>query len=860
MNHRISWRSLSMKANILFVAWALGLITLLGVTGVAVARSSYYFSPSDVSGSTWSWLVVGETNYVRKAEMHVRVYFDSPRGNKIFIENMNYCTGGAPDIVQSGDKIAQDGMTNGKKVTRFTFGTVDSNGGNAPKTLFGRKYIATSNCSGDTNVGLYSRILGPESQDLKLRYDRWLKKYWLPVDVEHIDERWPSAYDGIQNMFRIRAETSDGTTPQIWQSENKTGYGVTVEQAQELPKYSNYTVRFGSNCSFNPASEKLYFYDLDNAGGGGAQPTDGPEIKVKLYKGLPGEAVDNQIKLSGGGGRNGPDGKTWIPGNIANGKAEPSFVMQPGYKYKIVIEDVYENNTLQFSTPTDGVFWERPCDNTEPTLNIQCDGSPRVFGIAWDKDLNGVENDDGSPRKYKVELLYGNGDPVAGVGAQFTTRGDKRYSFDISDTGRGYKVRVTDYDNYGNNKGYQTTNPTGVLKDVGCASRDITCSVVDAVFVVGTDDTFKVTLKNNSGAFGSPNIFVWAKNSAGNIVAGSSSIQIDASKYTGKNTKTITSPDIPISPGAVNIFTIYAKVVLQDGTQIFGPSDGDCGEVKSGRQPFFNVEGGDIVSRSDVFGHVKATKDDKGSAGQIAIFAGLAGKIQGVRPGLGLPDVSNRTSLAFANIEKNLPPSGALYGGGLDANLLPTLDPEYSDFGGTDYNSGTLDLSTLDAGEYKYTYSGTFPLKLRGDVAAGTRVIIDSSKAVYITENITYNSGNDIDSLPLLVVHAPRIVVVGSVSEIHGIFHADNNFYTCGLISGPTYTSFKQNEYDEICNNTSLKVYGAVITKNLHLSRTKGNWPTSDPAEMFYYTPEVWLPRGQRTYKYDSFVSLPPVL
>ncbi|QQS19119.1 hypothetical protein IPL68_03715 [Candidatus Saccharibacteria bacterium] len=71
------------------------------------------------------------------------------------------------------------------------------------------------------------------------------------------------------------------------------------------------------------------------------------------------------------------------------------------------------------------------------------------------------------------------------------------------------------------------------------------------------------------------------------------------------------------------------------------------------------------------------------------------------------------------------------------------------------------------------------------------------------------------------------------------------------------------------CQNR-LTVYGAVAANKLVLSRTYGSLIAvpgvpAEPAENFYYSPELWLAQdGANTangpVRYDSYVSLPPVL
>ncbi len=127
-----------------------------------------------------------------------------------------------------------------------------------------------------------------------------------------------------------------------------------------------------------------------------------------------------------------------------------------------------------------------------------------------------------------------------------------------------------------------------------------------------------------------------------------------------------------------------------------------------------------------------------------------------------------------------------------------------------------------------------------------------------------------------LVVYGGNIYIDPGVSQLDGVYIAQPNGATGGKIytcSDPASDGFPSTNQlnggggPNSCKNT-LTVNGAMIAKSLKLYRSNGDYqtPGSPAAEIFNYTPAVWLAvpdslRGSKSSgRYDAITSLPPIL
>ncbi|MCA9324762.1 hypothetical protein KDA23_01695 [Candidatus Saccharibacteria bacterium] len=165
-----------------------------------------------------------------------------------------------------------------------------------------------------------------------------------------------------------------------------------------------------------------------------------------------------------------------------------------------------------------------------------------------------------------------------------------------------------------------------------------------------------------------------------------------------------------------------------------------------------------------------------------------------------------------------------------------------------------------------------------GFVPAGEHVFYAYSD-VLITNPIRYaNSGSwsNLSSIPSfkLVVVGGNILIRGDVSQLDGLYVAEpdgsgngGNIYTCASNSGVPADITDPGTYD-LCNH-KLTINGAFAAKQIQFLRTTGSVGQAqnnssneaNAAEVFHYSPEMWLPRPSSLNPNWTAVSgLPPVL
>ncbi|PID30718.1 hypothetical protein CSA80_04340 [Candidatus Saccharibacteria bacterium] len=330
-------------------------------------------------------------------------------------------------------------------------------------------------------------------------------------------------------------------------------------------------------------------------------------------------------------------------------------------------------------------------------------------------------------------------------------------------------------------------------------------------------------------------------------------------------------PGIPFTPSVPGTYQLQWS--LSGLLNVTCPGVGSFETGNAGFRPYFEVVGGDILSGGDIRAWNRngdPAGNYMGGGSQLAALA--MGNVDDFITGAGLPGSTAAQSgrgLAFANTTA----SGNRYGGGYAVSPpVPTAPPQ-------DFTlSGVVDLATLGADG---TYYASGNITLHGQLSTGRQVtiVVRGGGNVFIDGNITYGSYNAADpsSIPRLtvIVQNGNVSVRRNVTEIHGVYYvqgsgAHGNFYSCTDTINTPITFTTPDAYN-LCNN-SLSVYGAVSANRLVLGRTYGTYHTNSagtpvaPAESFLYTPELWLaPDGTSSDsdamgRYDSFVSLPPIL
>jgi hypothetical protein len=164
---------------------------------------------------------------------------------------------------------------------------------------------------------------------------------------------------------------------------------------------------------------------------------------------------------------------------------------------------------------------------------------------------------------------------------------------------------------------------------------------------------------------------------------------------------------------------------------------------------------------------------------------------------------------------------------------------------------------------------------------------------VYISNSIIYTTSGwtNVSDIPYfkLIVVGGNIYIDYSVTELDGLYVAeptDNSdgtttggtIYTCatdpGGLSSPYYynpsgTNAISNYYST-CSKNKLTIYGSFVAQQVEFLRTSGTLGQASgdtlvnnhAAEVFDYTPEMWLPRDNSSPSdsYTAITGLPPEL
>ena len=226
--------------------------------------------------------------------------------------------------------------------------------------------------------------------------------------------------------------------------------------------------------------------------------------------------------------------------------------------------------------------------------------------------------------------------------------------------------------------------------------------------------------------------------------------------------------------------------------------------------------------------------------------------------------------LSFANTGASVianPPSGQ-FGGNFGYAPCPQLafgTPDFNQTSGSDA-SPTLLSSILSTSNL----TGSKTVTVTGDVL--------------VNQDVKYKlggwSGADLSTIPSFkLVVKGNIYVDPGVHELDGVYvaepsspasKADGIIFTCadqGSNSGAVTNAVLPASYYATCNS-QLTIYGSFVAAQVKFMRTYGNlYPAgatpNQPAEIFNYSPELWLATPNTTSSpgaVDSITSLPPVL
>lgn len=322
------------------------LILVLGATFVislvphkAKALNNTFPDLNDTSGTAITYNVSAETQFVQKTDNNMRVWFPAANGT-VRIDDPNFCASNTYDSIQKNDYFYSNTIPNSSIVTTYNFN-------NGASIQYGRKYASGSSSCGATITYSVTGIPATQSEN---------GYYYINLDISYhslhsgnCSTAGISGCDGIMNYYRIAASAGAiiGVRTTNANGLNDTGYDTTQQQVDTTPAYITYYGYFGTPCNISAnTTAYLDFFDLDNAGGSGAQPVGHP-VTVSLLDVTSGAYVNFL----------GSVGTVWTPPSKDNVAQQISFTAVPNHKYRLNIMNVYYNNTIQYSVPYSQIYY-----------------------------------------------------------------------------------------------------------------------------------------------------------------------------------------------------------------------------------------------------------------------------------------------------------------------------------------------------------------------------------------------------------------------------------------------------------------------------------------------------------------------
>ncbi len=495
-----------------------------------------------------------------------------------------------------------------------------------------------------------------------------------------------------------------------------------------------------------------------------------------------------------------------------------------------------------------------------PTINVDTINciAATISGVAIDGDWSG-----------EIDVhIYVGGPPGSGAPGYSRTTSGHRFTFvdpnpnPMRISGQRYYLYAIGVNSSGAANGNNVAFGGNPVSMGPCNSATCTIDTFPAQMLVGDGNQFTVSMRVSYWgaplAVGNPALTVQVRDPNGVITTSTPSYTVS-----GSSPATLTSDPIGFNsniPGTYQMQWSLAGGGLN--TLCPGGNNGSWSNPRIGNaayKPYFNVNGGDILSGASITAWNAGSGGGFAGAGsQLAAFAG--GNISGFITGSGLGSVGNGTRLAFANTATN--PANGIYGGGFGVTHYAPASS-----GGELWSGGsTIDLSTLSTSKVYHITTG---VTLSGTVPAGVNIVLNVTGNVYIQDNIGYGSYTTAQEVPRLTVNAGgNIYVKNTVTTMRGIYYTAAKFYSCSSGLGSPVSLGSATGYTD-CNH-QLTVYGAVVADKMILSRTYGNLRAvpgvpAQAAENFVYSPELWLApsgaaSGNSSPQFDLYQSLPPVL
>ncbi len=869
--------SRSFKLSATLAIFAVVTAAALGFMGHAKAfNNTYPDTVGDISSGASVYAVIGQTQFVQRTGSNLRVWFPTSAGGTITIGDGNFCSSNAYDYIQNGDYFASHGIGSGTAVTNFVVNGV---------TKYGY-YYGSGDARCKSNITFAVSGLG----GIENGY------YYADITISYRDLR-AGAYDGLMNYFRIGSSVATSfigvRTPPggTW----GTGYDSTQEQVDTSPTNSTYYERFGSPCNLAAnQTAQLKFFDLDNAGGSGAQLNG--DVSVILYDRTGGASIPVTLSSPSGGWGAGSTPTHWVPVSVNNAAQTINFVAAPGHKYLLEILNVYYNNTIQFSLPYSQINY------------LSCKGATVTPGATVDKPVVGTGTTVTFVNTVTTSGAVGTGadsfdwatassgaSPLPGAPAGAVTSGanllltpdrlaaSTSYSVAFATPGTYCRrITVSGYPAY-------VKTPIGTSAQACVTVLPVpTCTGVSSPSTVQPGDKTDVTV-GFSGP-GSASITSVTYTAAG-FIPGSGSASINPPAGSGK--ATIFGITVPSTAGTYPIS--WSPV---PNPTAMPPCNGTVNVVDL---PIFNVYGSGVRSGGGF--------PANGSAGNGILaswFDNSAGHMYGSSTGLNaiamvnivgfaskqaVFGAGNPTGLSFANtaLISGSSPSATL-GGNFDTGGSYSFDDPGQPGGASD-PGGSISATTLSSMNGVFNHSGdlniaggTIKIKHNVSIFVNGNVYIGPTGIGYDTGTV-WGTSTDIPSF--VVVATGNIYIDNDAAQVDGVYIAKpsggggGQIYTCAQGMNSFFNSGDM--YNQ-CNN-QLTIHGVFVANRVNLMRTFGTLKDATSpapsnctdggipnerkvcsAEVFDFSPELYLSKpnikssNTATVQYDSIVSLPPVL
>ncbi len=281
------------------------------------------------------YAVSTENKYVTESDADLRVWFPtSSTSGSISIYNGHFCDSNAYDYMETG---SWSDYGNGANITRFHVyraGVTIASGDGSPSSdedRYGKK-----NPSAGCGQVLTFNISNLDGAAQENGY------YYVNLDVN-----FASGTKGAMNYYKIIA--SGGAYVGLRGNENTGaggGHSTTQEQVDAAPEFVDYRSVFGTPCDISTnTTATVVLFDMDNAGGSGAQDPR-RDVTVRVYDVTGASAVAVPWN----------DGTyVWTPQGD-NTRVSKNFTAKPGRKYRLELNNVYRNNTVQWAVPYSQIF------------------------------------------------------------------------------------------------------------------------------------------------------------------------------------------------------------------------------------------------------------------------------------------------------------------------------------------------------------------------------------------------------------------------------------------------------------------------------------------------------------------------